>query len=155
MAYGLFEMGGARFNAMNAVEEMDESGLGIDDHGSLKKSLVIDLAADYVFFVQNPVDAGLVILLPVLPPRMDLDSYGYAEFLGAFHRMICGNAIDDDGFVGVVRIEHAFATYQFVVLAPLEQAALDAGVVTVIPYCATEGFREDPMAGADIPVSRG
>ena len=126
--------------------------LGVPESSS--RNLVIDLVSDYVFFIQDPRNESLVILLPVLPPRMNLDSTGYQEFLDAFYRMTCRSTIDDDGFVGVACIEHAFATYQFAVLAPLEQAALDAGVVTIIPYCATEGFREEPMGGADIPVSR-
>ena len=127
----------------------------LEEQDSATRGLVIDLVSDYVFFVQDPRDESLVILLPVLPPRTNLDNHGYQEFLDAFHRMTCRSTIDDDGFVGVASIEHAFATYQFAVLVPLEQAALDAGVVTIVPYCATEGFREEPMGGADIPVSQG
>lgn len=115
--------------------------------------LTIDISAHYVFFLQPNDTEDIVVLLPVLAPLMDLTSYAYETFLDSFTHAVCAcEAVDDDGFVGMFQVHHAFATYQCVALTPLLRASLNAKEVLVVPYCATEGYQEGNMKGAKIPV---
>lgn len=113
--------------------------------------LTIDISAHYVYFLQPKDTEELVVMLPVLAPLMDLSSYSYETFLDSFSHAVClCSSIDDDGFVGLFQVHHAFAVYQCVALTPLLQAALKAKEILVIPYCATEGYQPGEMRGARI-----
>lgn len=113
--------------------------------------LTIDISAHYVYFLQPKDTEELVVMLPVLAPLMDLTSYSYETFLDAFSHAVClCSSIDDDGFVGLFQVHHAFAVYQCVALTPLLQAALKAKEILVVPYCATEGYQAGDMRGAKI-----
>lgn len=115
--------------------------------------LTIDISAHYVYFLQPKDTEELVVMLPVLAPLMDLTSYSYETFLDAFSHAVClCNPVDDDGFVGIFQVHHAFAVYQCVALTPLLQAALKAKEILVVPYCATEGYQAGDMRGAKIPT---
>lgn len=115
--------------------------------------LTIDISAHYVYFLQPADSDKLVVLLPVLAPMMDLTSYSYETFLDSFSHAVClCSAIDDDGFVGLFQVHHAFAVYQCVALTPLLQAALKAKEILVVPYCASEGYQAGDMRGASIPA---
>ena len=121
--------------------------------GTLMSRLTIDISAHYVYFVQPKDTEELVVLLPVLAPLMDLTSYSYETFLDAFSHAVClCNSLDDDGFVGMFQVHHAFAVYQCVALTPLLEAALKAKEILVVPYCAKEGYQEGNMRGAKIPA---
>ena len=113
--------------------------------------LTIDISAHYVYFLQPKDTEELVVMLPVLAPRMDLTSYSYETFLDAFSHAVClCSSVDDDGFVGLFQVHHAFAVYQCVALTPLLKAALKAKDILVVPYCATEGYQAGDMRGAKI-----
>lgn len=115
--------------------------------------LTIDISAHYVYFVQPKDTEELVVLLPVLAPLMDLSSYSYETFLDAFSHAVClCSSLDDDGYVGLFQVHHAFAVYQCVALTPLLEAALKAKEILVVPYCAKEGYQEGNMRGAKIPA---
>ena len=113
--------------------------------------LTIDISAHYVYFLQPKDTEDIVVMLPVLAPLMDLTSYSYETFLDAFSHAVClCSSIDDDGFVGLFQVHHAFAVYQCVALTPLLRAALSAKEILVVPYCATEGYQAGDMRGAKI-----
>lgn len=115
--------------------------------------LTIDISAHYVYFLQPKDTEDIVVMLPVLAPLMDLTSYSYETFLDAFSHAVClCSSIDDDGFVGLFQVHHAFAVYQCVALTPLLHAALKAKNILVVPYCATEGYQAGDMRGAKIPT---
>lgn len=113
--------------------------------------LTIDISAHYVYFIKPNDGNELVVMLPVLAPLMDLTSYAYETFLDAFSHATClCNAVDDDGFVGLFQVHHAFAVYQCVALMPLLEAALKAKDIFIVPYCPTEGYTQGDMRGAKI-----
>lgn len=119
--------------------------------GTSMTKLTIDISAHYVYFIKPKDSDALVVMLPVLPPLLDSTSYSYEKFLEAFSHAVCScNAVDEDGFVGLFQVHHAFAVYQCVALMPLLKAALDAKKILVVPYCATEGYQQGNMRGANI-----
>ena len=113
--------------------------------------LTIDLSAHYVVFIAT--EDGISVMLPTLPSMTDVESYEYSKYLEGFTHVVCHNtSVDEDGFVGIFQVHHTFSIYQCVALTPLLLAALDKKRITIIPYCATEGFKEGAMGKIDVDV---